>query len=404
MATKTKKPQPHVAKKVTMIFFIIIALLYSAYTVTSYLGGSLNPFKWKWFEKAVVKESSAMIIELDNTNPEAPMRLEYAAGKTATEISTRQQETSSAIGKTISITAKINPDNASIKKVDFSAAWKNGSTEYARQNNVSDYLTIDTKEDGSTTAEITCKQAFSEDITIVCTSRDDESGQISATCIARYVKRIVKGTLIFKLSTYNSDSELDKNFTKTFESDTINKASYNDDLSVQEDDVQYGYNSSWQFNVNETSPGSISEFHDLTCRVASTTYKDQNSEQTTDLSRYINNLSLTFSLSDNLTSAAKSELSLSEINKYTPNGGELSFKQAVNTIFGDDFSTDTAKKSKLYDFLQKYYKNNEAQFEFTLSFTGISGTDYNISFPVSLDVSPLRIPVGDVELPPEISF
>ncbi len=83
------------------------------------------------------------------------------------------------------ITASVNSD-ATLKKVNWSIAFKNSTSEWATGKNVSDYVTI--ARTGDLSATITCLQAFGEQIIITATAADN--GGAKATATVDYVKRI----------------------------------------------------------------------------------------------------------------------------------------------------------------------------------------------------------------------
>lgn len=86
------------------------------------------------------------------------------------------------------ITATINPDDATNKAVDWSVAFKNPSSSWASGKTVTEYVTVTPQSDGSLTATIECKKAFGEQIIVKCTSREAED--IYATATADYAKKI----------------------------------------------------------------------------------------------------------------------------------------------------------------------------------------------------------------------
>lgn len=86
------------------------------------------------------------------------------------------------------LTATITPDSATNKQVDWSLAWKNGSSSWANGKTVTSYVTITPTSDGALTANLKCLQAFGEKITVQCTSRDNPDA--SATCTLDYSQKI----------------------------------------------------------------------------------------------------------------------------------------------------------------------------------------------------------------------
>lgn len=86
------------------------------------------------------------------------------------------------------LTATITPEDATDKKVNWTAAFTTPTSAWATGKTLSEYLTITPTSDGSLTAAVSCLQAFGEEITITCTSRGNTSA--SASCAVNYVKRV----------------------------------------------------------------------------------------------------------------------------------------------------------------------------------------------------------------------
>lgn len=78
------------------------------------------------------------------------------------------------------ITATVFPENATNKNVDWSVAW----ADAGKSENVSNYLTVTPDSDGSTSATVTCKGAFTGDIVITATTRQNG---YKADCIVSFV-------------------------------------------------------------------------------------------------------------------------------------------------------------------------------------------------------------------------
>ena len=78
------------------------------------------------------------------------------------------------------IVATVYPENASNKKVDWSVTWADKSNT----SNVSNYITVTPDSDGSTSATVTCKAAFTGNIVITATTRQNG---YKADCVATFV-------------------------------------------------------------------------------------------------------------------------------------------------------------------------------------------------------------------------
>lgn len=78
------------------------------------------------------------------------------------------------------ITATVTPETATNKKVDWTVSWADSSNT----SNVSDYVTVTSDSDGSTSATVTCKAAFTGNIVITATTRQNG---YKADCIVSFV-------------------------------------------------------------------------------------------------------------------------------------------------------------------------------------------------------------------------
>ena len=83
-----------------------------------------------------------------------------------------------SVSKTL--TATVLPETAENKKVDWSVEWDDTENE----TTVTDYVTVTPAADGSTTATVTCYKAFTGNIIITVTTR--ENGY-SATCVVSFI-------------------------------------------------------------------------------------------------------------------------------------------------------------------------------------------------------------------------
>ena len=87
------------------------------------------------------------------------------------------------------LTATITPSDAGNKAVDWTVAFKNGSSTWATGKTVTDYVTVTPTSEGSLTARVECKAAFGTQIVVKATSRDN--AEASATCTADYQQRFL---------------------------------------------------------------------------------------------------------------------------------------------------------------------------------------------------------------------
>lgn len=64
------------------------------------------------------------------------------------------------------ITATIRPSNADDKTVDWSVAWKDSNSSWAKGKTVTNYATVTPTSDGALTASVSCLAAFGEQIIV----------------------------------------------------------------------------------------------------------------------------------------------------------------------------------------------------------------------------------------------
>lgn len=86
------------------------------------------------------------------------------------------------------ITATITPSNATYKTLDWSVAWANANSSWAKGKTVTDYFTVAPTSEGATTATWQCLQDFGEPIIVTATSQSNPD--VSGTLQADYVKRV----------------------------------------------------------------------------------------------------------------------------------------------------------------------------------------------------------------------
>lgn len=106
------------------------------------------------------------------------------------------------------LTATIEPTNATDKKLDWSISFKNPNSTWASGKNVLDYVTVTPTSDGALTANVECKQAFGEQIVVKAVSRS--SPNVFATCDVDYVARLLNDN--FSMGAFKFDGT-QMNFT-----------------------------------------------------------------------------------------------------------------------------------------------------------------------------------------------
>ena len=114
------------------------------------------------------------------------------------------------------LTATITPANATDKTVDWTVKWKDVNSVWTKGKTVTDYVTVTPTSDGALTANVECKQAFGEQVQVVCTSR--QNTEASATATVDYAKRITAinrtensgGSVLFTMTAEGSSLSIAK--------------------------------------------------------------------------------------------------------------------------------------------------------------------------------------------------
>ena len=169
----------------------------------------------------------------------------------------------------VTVTATITPSTALNKKVDWSLAWKNPESAWAKGKTVTDYVTITPSSDGSLTATISCIKEFSEQIIVTVVSRANENA--SATCNVDYVKRI-KSTGLSVSGDYSLQDgiltlgEFEDRLDKIIPSIDINHISAWGDGTIEKDDFISGYKYYIKASdeLKSLYPTTVSEYVELT--------------------------------------------------------------------------------------------------------------------------------------------
>lgn len=103
------------------------------------------------------------------------------------------------------LTATIEPSDATNKAVTYSAAWKNQNSTWANGKTVSDYVTVQQESEGSLKATVTCLKAFGEQVIITCTV--DDNLDLKATCTVDYLRKPLGANLNIAVTGALSGSE-----------------------------------------------------------------------------------------------------------------------------------------------------------------------------------------------------
>lgn len=112
--------------------------------------------------------------------------------------------------KAYTITATVKPDDATNKKVNWSLAFANAESTWAKGKNLSDYVTVTASGTTNSTAVLTCKQAFGEQILLTATSDGDSTK--SAVCTVDYAQKVTNASLSFGSLTLENNGTLSPKF------------------------------------------------------------------------------------------------------------------------------------------------------------------------------------------------
>ncbi len=136
--------------------------------------------------KPIDKADGSAVVDSDGNVMDSDKIYAMPAGMVFSSAKQLNAEPSEETEKSVTITATIEPADATNQSVDWSVAFVNADSTWASGKTVTDYITVTPTSDGSLTATVTCKQAFGEQIQIICTARDNS--EISAHCDVDYRK------------------------------------------------------------------------------------------------------------------------------------------------------------------------------------------------------------------------
>lgn len=94
------------------------------------------------------------------------------------------------------LTATVEPASATDKTVDWAVEWVNSDSDWASEKTVTDYVTVTPVSDGALTATVECKQAFGEQVKVLCISRDNSA--LSAVCMVDYTQKILSANIAWQ--------------------------------------------------------------------------------------------------------------------------------------------------------------------------------------------------------------
>lgn len=164
--------------------FLVVALLVGAFGyITS---GFKNWEAETWFEKKTETETETNnLFAMDDNGNEM-----YSGKIYSMPVSMSFMAIAPIAGDAggITLQATVKPDNADDKSVDWLVEWVNPLSTWVNGKAVTDYVTVTPSSDGSATANVSCFQAFGEQVRVTVVSRQNENAK--ADCMVDYAQRI----------------------------------------------------------------------------------------------------------------------------------------------------------------------------------------------------------------------
>ena len=185
MAKETKKKAKHWGVTVAIILVVIFALVLSLSVVTSGFRdwAKLKPEPEQAEQPTEETETTGGLVmpEATKGNGIALMSAPIAEANYEDYGISTQAETAHTI------TATVEPENATDKRVAWSLSWKNPSSTWASGKTVTDYVKITPTASYSLTANLSCLQGFGEVVVLKVASVADST--VAATREINYMKR-----------------------------------------------------------------------------------------------------------------------------------------------------------------------------------------------------------------------
>lgn len=183
---------------ITAISLVLVAILSIGLLCALFIQPKEKKSEERTEQAAVIDDKGNMMVS--ETTYAMPARMVFAT--TAAEVSNASEG--------ITLTATISPETADNKAVDWSVAFVNQSSSWAKGKNVADYVTVMPSSDGALTSTVNCLKAFGEQIKVTVASRVNPEAK--AECTLDYARRILDTALYHE--------EMDKNILD-FGSDEI---------------------------------------------------------------------------------------------------------------------------------------------------------------------------------------
>lgn len=121
--------------------------------------------------------------DLNAEDPSAAEQSDFIVGNIAESgIKLRATTSTQATAiDSVTLTATVEPANATNKSVSWSLAWTNASSEWATGKTVTDYVQLTPSGGDNTTATVSYSAPFGEQVTVTATSQDNPEAKASCT-------------------------------------------------------------------------------------------------------------------------------------------------------------------------------------------------------------------------------
>lgn len=173
----------------TLIAFILAFVMLAGLTMQVFAADKLKPSEW--FKKP---EQTEQLPDASAQTKGGMILSEVTSGTGIALMSAPIDEEdyedygiSTQADSAFTVTAEVQPENATDKRVTWSVTWKNSSSSWASGKTVTNYVTVTPTTIGALTASVACTQAFGEVVVLTVTSMDDTT--VSATQEINYMKR-----------------------------------------------------------------------------------------------------------------------------------------------------------------------------------------------------------------------
>ena len=127
----------------------------------------------------------------ENTSKSAEPQMRIATVRTSSSASQQRYGIGDEIPtEDVTLQAVVSPENATNKDLAWTVEWKDKNGDWANGKAVTDYVELSIDPNDCTTATVSCKQVFCEQVIITVESKDN--AELWASCTVDYNKRITR--------------------------------------------------------------------------------------------------------------------------------------------------------------------------------------------------------------------